>query len=138
MNKKMWELFLSLLACIFSNSANATFPDIKGVQLIQYCNLNNINADKDKWTACTFFADGVVIGSIDQSITDAINEKLEPASSKGVVHAATRFCIPARDYTIFDMGVIVSKYLSSHTQLLNQDADELVLWAFEDAWPCQK
>lgn len=134
----MWALVLILFACVFSNSANATFPIIKGVQLIQYCNLNNINADKDKWNACTLFADGVITGSIDQSITDAINEKMGPKPTKGKVHAATHFCIPAHNYTMFEMGVIVSKYLSSHTQLLNQDADDLVVWAFEDAWPCPK
>jgi Rap1a immunity proteins len=138
MNKKMWALFLIPLTCIFSNRANATYPNIKGIQLIQYCNLNNINADKAKWNARTLFADGVITGSIDQSITDAINEKFELAPTKAATHAATRFCIPAHDYTMFDIGVIVSKYLSAHTQLLNQDADELVIWAFEGAWPCPK
>ncbi|MGH8403563.1 MAG: hypothetical protein ACRESO_09210, partial [Gammaproteobacteria bacterium] len=126
MIKKYGCLCIIALTCIFSKNAYATFPVITGVNLIQYCNLNNINADKEKWTACEFFADGVIVGSIDQSITDAINEKFEPEPTKGKVHAATHFCIPVHDYTIFEMGVIVSKYLSTHRQLLNQDADDLV------------
>ena len=138
MIKKFSYLCFIAFTFVFSNCAYATFPTIKGVQLVQYCNLNNINADKEKWTACTFFVNGVIVGSIDQSITDAINEKLESEPTKGAVHAATHFCIPAHEYTTFEMGVIFSKYLSTHTQLLSQDADDLVIWAFVDAWPCPK
>jgi Ssp1 endopeptidase immunity protein Rap1a len=140
------KMFLVSLASVLviaatSNSSANDGNTGTGVELIQLCNQANFDEHKIDWQSCIQYVNGVVDGFLwsGRVFHAALpTTKLKPETAAAINKLSAVFsyndCAPA--VTLDQLGLVVSKYLAGHPERLNQNAEDLVMGAINDAWPC--
>lgn len=96
-----------------------------GSDLAQYCNSINYAAQNQSWLFCMGYVYGVGLET----------RRLQNANPPIV----PQFCVPSgmSKELVEQEGVVVSKYLENHPEVLNQDVQNTLVGALSEKWPCK-
>ena len=130
----------------FADSELYTGAELSGSQLATICNDEHHQANDTMWTVWVSYVDGIVAGytsAVSTAITFKNNLKSRPAlgddrTIESLLSVLTSmYCIPANS-TRLQNAEVVTKYLKVHQEELSYPANQVVLAAFAQEWPCKK
>lgn len=137
-------LFISSYA--FADSQFYTGVGISGNQLATICSEEHHQANDAMWTVCVSYIDGIIAGyttAISTAMTfhDNLKNRPELGDSKSIESLlfvlTSMYCIPASN-TRLQNAEEITKYLKEHPSELNYPANEVVMAALTQTWPCKK
>lgn len=130
-------LCIATLSLVYAVGIQAAEPVDTGNQLVTQCNDGNYQARNERWSYCVAYvvgvADGVQLGILN-TLHDYNGLAAKNAGSK--MSLISHYCMPDENVTYNQMALVVSKYLHEHPESLNLSSVVLVVYSFDNAWPC--